>query len=170
MRKNSTLLVLYSTIFFIAYNYIVKYRDIIIFITVCMCVYYSVLMVLDRKKSIAIPKTTNEIKEIILLSEEDTEIGRWSLYGKVSMVIGRDVGENSVTIDLNNVTYASTIEVHHAVLNYCGDSWYVEDVSEKNGIKIEKSDKVKYKIAYGKPCKIEKGDIIHITLTKLLVN
>ena len=36
--------------------------------------------------------------EVVLLSEEDRPMASWSLYGKVSMVIGRDVGENQVNI------------------------------------------------------------------------
>ena len=109
------------------------------------------------------------LTELVLLGEDGTRLASWNIYGKNGVVIGRDIGENHVTVNLNNVTYASMIDIEHAVLNYSGDSWYIEDVSEKNGISIEKIDGKKYKIAYGKPCKLERGDIIHIALTRLQI-
>ena len=105
----------------------------------------------------------------MLLNEEGTRIASWNLYGKTGLVIGRDVGENHVSVDLNDVTYASMISVEHAVLNYSGDSWYIEDISEKNGVSVEKRDGKKYKLSYGKPCKLERGDIIFIALTRLQI-
>lgn len=116
------------------------------------------------------PIKTNRITEVILLSEENTFLARWNLYGKTGMVIGRDIGENQVDINLDHTTYAGMIEVEHAVLNYSGNDWFVEDISIKNGVSIQKSDGKKYKLAAGKPCKLEKGDIIYIALTKLLVS
>lgn len=107
--------------------------------------------------------------ELILLGEDGTKAAAWNIYGKNGVVIGRDVGENQVTVDLNDTAYASMIDIEHAVLNYSGDCWYIEDVSEKNGISIEKADGRKYKIAYGKPCRLERGDIIHIALTRLQI-
>ena len=65
--------------------------------------------------------------------------------------------------------YASMIDVEHAVLNYAKDAWYVEDISSKNGVSVRKSDGRKYKIAYGKPCKLEQGDIIFIGLARLQI-
>ena len=109
------------------------------------------------------------ITELVLLNEEGTRIASWNLYGKTGLVIGRDVGENHVSVDLNDVTYASMISVEHAVLNYSGDSWYIEDISEKNGVSVEKRDGKKYKLSYGKPCKLERGDIIFIALTRLQI-
>ncbi len=61
------------------------------------------------------------------------------------------------------------IDIEHAVLNYSGDCWYIEDISEKNGVSIQKQDGRKYRIAYGKPCRLEKGDIIYIALTRLQI-
>ena len=109
------------------------------------------------------------LTELVLLSEDNTKIASWNIYGKTGLVIGRDVGENHVNINLNEVTYASMISIEHAVLNYSGDSWYIEDISEKNGVSIEKRDGKKYKPSYGKPCRLEKGDIIYIALTRLQI-
>ncbi|MFR4977305.1 MAG: FHA domain-containing protein [Butyricicoccus sp.] len=108
--------------------------------------------------------------EVVLLSEEDRPMASWSLYGKVSMVIGRDVGENQVNINLSASTYASMIEVEHAVLNYSSESWYVEDLASKNGVSVKKhADGRKYKLAANQPCKLDSGDIIYIGLTRLMI-
>ncbi len=105
--------------------------------------------------------------ELVLLNEEGGRIASWNIYGRNGLVIGRDVGENHVTVNLENTTYASMIDIEHAVLNYSGDNWYVEDVSSKNGISVQKRDGKKYKISHGKPCRLELGDIIFVGLTRL---
>lgn len=105
--------------------------------------------------------------ELVLLSEEGGHIASWNIYGRNGFVIGRDMGENHVTVNLENTTYASMIDIEHAVLNYSGNDWYIEDISSKNGVSIQKRDGKKYKIAPGKPCKLELGDIIFIGLTRL---
>lgn len=109
------------------------------------------------------------LTEIVLLGEDNSRLASWNIYGKNGLAIGRDVGENNVEINLEHSIYASMIDVEHAVLNYSGDSWYIEDISEKNGISIQKQDGKKYKLTYGKPCKLEKGDIIYIALTRLQI-
>jgi hypothetical protein len=105
--------------------------------------------------------------ELVLLSDENNRIASWNIYGKNGIVIGRDVGENHVTVNLDQAVYASMIDVEHAVLNFSGNDWYVEDVSAQNGVSVQKMDGKKYKLAYGKPCKLERGDIIFIGLTRL---
>lgn len=109
------------------------------------------------------------LTEVVLLGEDDSRLASWSIYGKNGIVIGRDVGENNVSINLDNSVYASMIDIEHAVLNYSADNWYIEDISEKNGVSIQKEDGRKYRLAYGKPCKLEKGDIIYIALTRLQI-
>ncbi len=105
--------------------------------------------------------------ELVLLSEEGERIAAWNIYGKNGVVIGRDTGENHVDVNLDQTAYAGMIDVEHAVLNYSGDDWYIEDISSKNGVSVLKRDGKKYRIAYGKPCKTERGDIIYIGLTRL---
>ncbi|MGN1331520.1 MAG: FHA domain-containing protein [Lachnospiraceae bacterium] len=107
--------------------------------------------------------------ELILLSEEGSHLASWNIYGKNGIVIGRDVGENQVTVDLNETAYAGMIDVEHAILNFAGNNWYVEDISTGNGISIQKQDGRKYKLSYGKPCKVERFDIIFIGLTRLQI-
>lgn len=121
----------------------------------------------NMAKDNRIPRST--LTEIVLLGEDDTRLASWALYGKNGLVIGRDIGENQVSINLEDTTYASMIDVEHAVLNYSGDDWYIEDISEKNGISVQKMDGRRYKLAYGKPCRLEHGDILYVALTRLQV-
>lgn len=111
----------------------------------------------------------NALTEVVLLNENDERLTSWNIYGKNGLVIGRDIGENQVDINLDQTTYASMIDIEHAVLNFSGNDWYVEDISVKNGVSIQKTDGKKYKLAYGKPCKLERGDIIYIALTRLQI-
>lgn len=110
------------------------------------------------------------ITELVLLNEKDTPIEYYNMYQKTSLVIGLDIGENNVDVNLINSTYASMIDVEHAVLNYSDGKWYLEDLGSKNGIAVIKSDGKKYKITSLKPCLVEKGDIIFIGLVKLKLN
>lgn len=110
-----------------------------------------------------------KVTEVVLLNEEDQPLASWTLYGKTGMVIGRDSGENQVNINLANSTYASTVEVEHAVLNYAAGCWYVEDLSSKNGVSVQKADKRKYKLAPGHPCRLASGDILYIGLVRLML-
>lgn len=109
------------------------------------------------------------IMEIILLSEDNTEIMAWDIYHKVSVIIGRDVGENRVDISLNQSPYASMVDIEHAVLNFAGGNWYVSDLESQNGIRVEKAqDGQVYRIASDVPCRIEAGDCLHVGLSRLL--
>ncbi|GLC80092.1 hypothetical protein LBYZC6_22060 [Lacrimispora brassicae] len=109
------------------------------------------------------------ITEIILLSEDNTEIMAWDIYHKVSVIIGRDVGENRVDISLNQSPYASMVDIEHAVLNFAGGNWYVSDLESQNGIRVEKAqDGQVYRIASDVPCRIESGDCLYVGLSRLL--
>lgn len=109
------------------------------------------------------------LTELVLLGENNEKLTSWNIYGKNGLVIGRDIGENQVDINLDETIYASMISKEHAVLNFSGNDWYIEDISASNGVSIQKRDGRKYKLAYGKPCKLEQGDIIYIALTKLQI-
>ena len=113
-----------------------------------------------------------KIRQLILLNENNEEMNSWDIFGKTCVVIGRDEGniENDVTIDLSEVTYAGFIEVEHAVLNYVGEHWYIEDLHSQNGVRVQKRGETRtYKLATDKPCLLESGDIIYIGRTKLLI-
>lgn len=112
------------------------------------------------------------ISRISLLGKNGLPVNSWELYGKTSAVIGKDVGENHVDIDLSkNNPYASMIDVEHAVLNYAEGNWYIEDLDSQNGISIKKfgQDKV-YKLSSLQPCKLDFGDIVFVGMCQLRLN
>lgn len=114
---------------------------------------------------------SKSISIISLLNKNGEIIFSWELYGKTSAVIGKDIGENVVDIDLGKNPYASMIDIQHAVLNYAEGNWYVEDLDSQNGISIKKfGDNKIYKLSSLQPCKLDFGDIIFIGMCQLKLN
>jgi len=112
-----------------------------------------------------------KISQISLLNKNDEIISSWELYGKTSAIIGKDIGENHVDINLNETQYAAMIDVEHAVLNYAGGNWYIEDLDSQNGVSIQKTGQEKsYKLSSLQPCKLDFGDIIFIGVCRLKLN
>lgn len=128
---------------------------------------------LAAAEKIPAPKTesVNTISEISLLNKNGEVIFSWELYGKTSAVIGKDIGENLVDIDLSESPYAAMVDVEHAVLNYADGNWYVEDLDSQNGISIQKFGQEKiYKLSALQPCKLDFGDVIFIGNCQLKLN
>lgn len=141
-------------------------------------VLFLVMAVMDREPisetvgrgRMELPTETGMITEAVLLSEEDTELMVWDLYGKTASVIGRDVKENQVDIDLGKSTYASMVDIEHAVLNFSTGNWYVEDLGSLNGISVKKAgDGKNYRLSPDTPCRVERGDCLYIGLNRLLL-
>lgn len=110
------------------------------------------------------------IRELILLDENEKPVKAWDLAGKVSLLIGRDNPEESVDVDLDECEYSALIDYQHAVLNYCMNAWFIEDLNSLNGIRIRKvDDGVCYKVMKSRPCRLMPGDVIYIANTKLLI-
>lgn len=80
-----------------------------------------------------------EISQILLLGEDNNITDTWDIYRKTSIVFGRDEGENQVDINLKNTDYAGTVDGEHAVMNYSGGSWYIEDLDSENGTRIQRN-------------------------------
>lgn len=79
---------------------------------------------------------------------------------------GRD---QELDIDLSDCEYSSFIDFQHAVLNFCLDQWYVEDLGSQNGVKVGKvEDGECYRVIH-RPCKVVAGDVLYIANTKLLL-
>lgn len=165
------------TIMGIAWIYMENGRERTWILAACgiMLLILLLMELLDREKKEGKEKAVRTvgkelITELVLLSEEDTELMVWDMYGKTAMVIGRDVGENHVDVDLSISPFGSLVEVEHAVLNFSGDSWYIEDVGSANGISIQKPEDGKiYRLAADTPCRIEAGDGILLGKNHLLV-
>lgn len=116
----------------------------------------------DHKKFIK-RETQKIINKISLIDKTGEIVSSWELYGKISMIIGKDIGENFVDVDLSQSPYAAMVDVEHAVLNYSDGDWYIEDLDSKNGVAIKKvGQKKSYKLSATEPCKLDFGDIIFI--------
>ncbi|MCM1561007.1 MAG: FHA domain-containing protein [Butyrivibrio sp.] len=112
---------------------------------------------------------THGIQRLLLLDEDGKPIKSWDLQGRVSMIIGKTGQDQEPDIDLSDCEYSSFIDFQHAVLNFCLDQWYVEDLGSQNGIKVRKvEDGECYKVIH-RPCRVMAGDIIYIANTKLLL-
>ncbi|MCY6355728.1 FHA domain-containing protein [Clostridium sp. ZS2-4] len=112
----------------------------------------------------------NIINTIALVNEDNQIIKEWSVSEKISMLIGKSTVDNEVDIDLSGSIYSTLIEEQHAVLNYAGGTWYIEDLCSNNGVSIQKTeDGMQYKLVKYSPCSITKGDILFIAKTKLLL-
>ena len=111
---------------------------------------------------------SQRITQVDFLNEEGKVIRTWELYGHVSMLIGRDVGENQVDINLSDSPYASMVDIEHAVLNYADGNWYIEDLGSKNGVLVQKAvDGRRYRLSSDRPCKLVMNDIVRIGLCEL---
>lgn len=113
---------------------------------------------------------TYNISELILLDENNKPIKSWDLSGKISLLIGKEHDGEDVDVDLEECEYSALIDYEHAILNYCLDYWYIEDVYSKNGVRVQTiNDGICYKVAKDRPCRLNAGDIIFIANTKLLI-
>ena len=126
----------------------------------------------DRpERSTAPDLEPQSISKITLLNSNGESILSWELYGRTALVIGKDVGENHVDIDLSESPYAAMIDVEHAVLNYADGDWYVEDLDSKNGISLRKAaNSESYKLSSLEPCKLDFGDVIEVGMCQLKLN
>lgn len=111
-----------------------------------------------------------EISEIQLLGENDNITDTWDIYGKTSIVFGKDEGENQVDVNLKNTDYAGTVDGEHAVMNYSDGKWYIEDLDSENGTRIQRGEDGRtYRVSSREPCRIEKNDIIYLGLAPIKI-
>jgi hypothetical protein len=107
--------------------------------------------------------------QLVLLDERDKPLKSWDLAGRTALIIGKKNDNEDVDVDLTECEYNTFIDELHGVLNYCLDSWYLEDLGSKNGIKIKKvEDGGCYKVT-NRPCKVSAGDVIYVANTRLLL-
>lgn len=112
---------------------------------------------------------THGIRRLILLDGQGKPIKSWDMQGRISLIIGKAGQNQELDVDLSDCEYSSFIDFQHAVLNFCMDQWYVEDLESQNGVKIEKvEDGECYRVIH-RPCKVVAGDILYIANTKLLL-
>ena len=112
----------------------------------------------------------SNIGKLQLINEDNEIIKTWNIGEKVSFVIGKNINGNSAFIDLSDSIYSNFIDDNHAVLNYAGGKWYIEDLSSRSGVCIQKIDDNKlYRIVQDVPCEIKRGDILFIHKVKILL-
>jgi len=108
-------------------------------------------------------------RQLMLLDEHEKPLKSWDLAGKTALIIGKKNEDEDVDVDLDDCEYSTFIDSQHAVLNYCLDSWYLEDLGSENGVKIRKvEDGGCYKVT-SRPCRLSAGDVIYIANTRLLL-
>lgn len=152
------------------YSNQIRIYKIILWLSGLSIFLFFLAAVLEKPAKKRFDTAKRKIRELVLLSEEDTELCVWDIYGKTAVVIGRDERENQVDIDLNTSSYASMVEIEHAVMNFSSGNWYIEDLGSKNGIRIKKEgDKKIYQLSSNTPCKVDCGDILYIGFNRLLL-
>ena len=126
---------------------------------------------IKTKEKIFSESESKAITQISLLNKDGNSVRAWELYGKTSAVIGKDIGENLVDIDLSESPYAAMVDVQHAILNYAGGNWYIEDLDSENGVSIKKIDNDEiFKLSVSQPCKLDPGDIVIIGMCQLILD
>lgn len=134
---------------------------------------FAVLAVLDATEGRRVRRygmNRRGMSELQLLGEDSSVTDTWDIYGKTSIVFGRDEGEFQVDVNLKNTDYAGTVDGEHAVMNYSGGSWYIEDLDSENGTRIQRGGEGKmYKVSSREPCRVERGDIIYLGLAPIRI-
>lgn len=152
-------------------NYIEK--EISLLILGITGVLFLILAVKDRNKPDKPGRydtRRKEISEIRLLGEEGNVTAVWDIYGKTSIVFGKDERENQVDVNLKNTDYAGTVDGEHAVMNYSDGSWYIEDLDSENGTRVQRAgEDKKYRVSSREPCKVRKNDIIYLGLAPIKI-
>lgn len=134
---------------------------------------FILLAIIDTagtKQSKRLPVRKKDISEILLLGEENNITAVWDIYGKSSIVFGKEAKENQIDINLKNTDYAGTVDGEHAVMNYSNGNWYIEDLESENGTRIQRGGEgEKYRVSSREPCKVEKNDIIYLGLAPIKI-
>lgn len=148
---------------------------ILIVLVICMlCALYDLIISFSDKDSSnqalePEPSQGHGSKQLILLDEQGKPVKAWDLQGRTALIIGKTGQGQELDIDLSDCEYSSFIDFQHAVINFCLDQWYVEDLDSQNGVKVKKvEDGECYRVIH-RPCKIASGDVLYIANTRLLL-
>lgn len=124
---------------------------------------------LDKVKKIE-EVEKNQIKEIILKNDEGYDIQKWEIGRKKELIIGKNTPRNEVDVDVNSEGYSNLVSRIHGSLRKIDGIWYYEDLGSQNGSGLEKKDdRRKIKLERNRAVKVEKGDIIYLPVTKILL-
>lgn len=179
MNKKSTLdiAILISCITGIILSYVYlenpMEKQVSLGILIAVGIVFLVLAIADTQKKERTDRYGGKrkgISEILLLGEEDNVTAVWDIYGKTSVVFGKDERENQVDVNLKNTDYAGTVDGEHAVMNFSNGSWYIEDLDSENGTRLQRGGEgKKYRVSSREPCRVEKNDIIYLGLAPIKI-
>lgn len=109
------------------------------------------------------------ISRICLIDEYEKSLGEWDILNKSSLVIGKSTKSRAVDIDLSKTKDEYLISKNHAVMNYAGGNWYIEDLGSAYGVGIKKANGTfRRRLKIDTPYKVEIGDIIYINKVRLM--
>ncbi|MDE7185072.1 MAG: FHA domain-containing protein, partial [Lachnospiraceae bacterium] len=132
-----------------------KYTSLIVLAAVT--IFFLVMTIRDAaegKRFLRYDMKRAGISELLLLGEDNNVTDTWDIYGKTSIVFGRDEGDFQVDVNLKNTDYAGTVDGEHAVMNYSGGGWYIEDLDSENGTRSERGGEGKrYTGSSREPCR-----------------
>lgn len=134
-------------------------------------IYYGInrVRIVSQENRIIIPNYL-PVTSLVLLGEDRNVLKEWNINGKVGLLIGKNTNKYEVDIDLSDTIDAPFINEHHAILNYASGNWYIEGVTSQSEINVKKANGNKVlKINESKPVRIERGDIIYLYESALLL-
>lgn len=168
-------IIILAVIGYIVVSYFLKESQLhtlyrVVFLMIALFVIIDLIRISNKKPlQLSQPLGVPIITRVTLMGEDNQLVRSWELQGKTALIIGKKEEKYEVDVDLEESEYSALIDNQHAILNYAGGEWYIEDLYSKNGIRVQKQeDGLCYKIAKDKPCKLCKGDIVLIANTKLL--
>jgi hypothetical protein len=151
-------------------------KSIVICIAIGTGMYYISKLLKHDDSCLHVPEVCaqvnpiSDISGIIMLNENGAYLREWNIQGRIAVLIGKNTKNKEVDIDLSDSVYDALIHEEHAIMNYAGGDWYLEGLHMPSHIGIKKADnKMCYRLTGNKPCKLEKGDIVHIANTRLLI-
>ncbi len=139
----------------------------------CIVVLAIIFLIVQYRRTVnrlKIRTTNNQIQvnrrtveQIVLLNEDKRIIKSWNIIGKAGLVIGKNIDEDQVDIDLSDLAVCETISEEHAVLNYSNGSWYIEDSDSAWGTGVKKAyeENIHY-IGKSEQIRLESQDYIYI--------
>ncbi len=121
-----------------------------------------------ENKKYEIVKEHSDISKIILIGGNGKPDKEWSLGKLNSLLIGKNMDNLVVDIDLSDDEYADYVAPKHAVMNFAEGIWYIEDYDSVNGVGIKKvGEEYAFKLKPNALYRLDKGDVIHISKIKL---
>jgi len=168
-----TILIILMIAVFLYFLYFINKDVSIKFIgTIAIILLVSIWLLFEQERRKKNKKTyvKSTIKRFILITSEGERDMEWHCEGVNSFLIGKKAGDQEVDIDLSDTKYSEYVSNEHAVLNYSGGYWYIEDLNSANGVGVKKKGeeyalRLKPMVSY----KLDEWDIIYISKAKILV-